>query len=173
MTDSNEDKRFRDRLTGSTRFLVSIPVIGLFVAAVVMTVATLVRTIIITYEAVTLNLEIQEMLVEYIEFADYFLLAIVFYIMSIGLYSLFIDSRIDLPPWLEIYTLDDLKEKLVSVVIVVMGVFFLGKLLLGAEAKDLAFMGIGIGAIILSLAYFVRHVMCGRSDTKDTSESNE
>ena len=166
MADSDEDTRFRDRLTGSTRFLVTIPVIGLFISAVAMTVATLVRTIIVTYEAVTLNLELHEMLVEYIEFADYFLLAIVLYIMSIGLYSLFIDNRIDLPPWLKIRSLDDLKEKLVSVVIVVMGVFFLGKLLLGAESKDLAFMGIGIGAVILSLAYFVKHIMSAHNDSK-------
>lgn len=145
------------RIAGSTRFIVSIPVLGLFIASVVMAVATLVRTFIITYQAVTL--QIQDMLVEYIEFADYFLLAIVLYIMSVGLYSLFIDSRIKMPAWLEIKTLDDLKEKLVSVIVVVMGVFFLGRLLHGADPKDLLFMGAGIGAVILSLAYFVRQIM--------------
>ena len=132
-----------------------------------MTVATLVRTIVVTYEAVTLSLELQQMLVEYIEFADYFLLGIVLYLMSIGLYSLFIDSRIDLPPWLKIRSLDDLKEKLVSVVIVVMGVFFLGKLLLGAQSEDLAYMGVGIGAVVLSLSYFVRHVMCAHGESDE------
>ncbi len=147
------------RIAGSTRFIVSIPVLGLFIASVVMAVATLARTFIVTYQAVTLQIQIQDMLVEYIEFADYFLLAIVLYIMSVGLYSLFIDNRIKMPAWLEIKTLDDLKEKLVSVIVVVMGVFFLGRLLHGADPKDLLFMGVGIGAVILSLAYFVRQVM--------------
>lgn len=168
MENSTEDKSLRPRVAGATRFFVTIPVIGLFISAVVMTVATLVRTVYVTYEVITLQMEMQEMLVEYIEFADYFLLSIVLYIMSIGLYSLFLDSRVKLPKWLEVHTLDDLKEKLVSVIIVVMGVFFLGKLLHGAEAKDLVFMGIGIGAVILSLAYFVRHVMCAsHGDSED------
>lgn len=152
------------RLAGATRFIATVPVLGLFVSSVVMTVATLVRTFVVTYEAVTLQIGIQDMLVEYVEFADYFLLSIVLYIMSVGLYSLFIDNRIKLPAWLEVHTLDDLKEKLVSVIIVVMGVFFLGRLLHGADAKDLLYMGAGIGAVVLSLAYFVRHVMAAHRD---------
>ena len=101
----------------------------------------------------------QDMLVEYIEYADFFLLSIVLYIMSIGLYSLFIDDKIEMPSWLEIHTLDDLKEKLVSVIVVVMGVFFLGRLIHGADSLDLLCMGGGIGAVVLSMAYFVRYIM--------------
>ncbi len=37
------------------------------------------------------------------------------YIIAIGLYELFIDSRIPVPPWLRIDDIDDLKHKLVSV----------------------------------------------------------
>ena len=170
MTKENKKSGLREHLSGSTRFIVTIPVIGLFISAIVMTIATLVRTVYVTFEAITLQIEMQQMLVEYIEFADYFLLSIVFYIMSIGLYSLFIDSNIKLPHWLEIRTLDDLKEKLVSVVIVVMGVFFLGKLLLGADAKDLLYLGIGIGAVILALAYFVRHVMGSHSNSEEGTD---
>ncbi len=151
-------------ITGYSRFIASVPVLGLFISAVVMTVATLVRTCVVTFQAITLQIEIQDMLVEYIEFADYFLLAIVLYIMSVGLYSLFIDDDIKLPSWLRLHTLDDLKEKLVSVIIVVMGVFFLGRLLHGADARDLLYMGVGIGAVVLSLAYFVRHVMAAHHD---------
>ena len=167
MNSQKQETNLGHRLAGSTRFIVTVPVIGLFFTAVVMTIATFVRTIFVTYEVVTFQMEMQDMLVEYVEFADYFLLAIVLYIMSVGLYSLFIDSRIKLPIWLEIRTLDDLKEKLVSVIIVVMGVFFLGQLLHGANAKDLLFMGVGIGAVVVSLAYFVRHVMCPHTNSDD------
>ena len=137
----------------------TIPVLGLFLAAVVMAVSTLIQVVSVTVEVVYGTIDMQSMLVEYIECADFFLLAIVLYIMSVGLYSLFIDDKINLPVWLEIHTLDDLKEKLVSVIVVVMGVFFLGRLIHGAEAQDLLFMGAGIGAVVLSLAYFVHHVM--------------
>ena len=170
MSKTKKNTGLHAHFTGSTRFMVTIPVIGLFISAVAMTIATFARTIYVTFEAVTLQMEIQEMLVEYVEFADFFLLSIALYIMSIGLYSLFIDSRIDLPLWLKIRTLDDLKEKLVSVIVVVMGVFFLGRLLLGADAKDIVFLGIGTAAVIFSLAYFVNRVMFAHSDSSKNTE---
>ena len=152
------------RLVGWTRFMATVPIIGLFVAAIVMSVSTLIQAFSVTIEVVLGEIEMQDMLVDYIECADYFLLAIVLYIMSIGLYSLFIDDRIKLPSWLEVHTLDELKEKLVSVIVVVMGVYFLGRLLHGANAQDLLYMGAGIGAVVLSLAYFVRHVMAAHGE---------
>lgn len=147
------------QLVGYTRFMAAVPCFGLLVAAVAMTIATLMSTVTTTVEAVVGELTMQDMLVEYIEYADFFLLSIVLYIMSIGLYSLFIDDKVKMPSWLAIHTLDDLKEKLVSVIVVVMGVYFLGRLIHGADAMDLLCMGGGIGAVILSLAYFVRHIM--------------
>ena len=147
------------RLGGYTRFMAAVPSFGLFIAAIAMTIATLLSTIGVTVEVVKGELTMQDMLVEYIEYADFFLLSIVLYIMSIGLYSLFIDDEIEMPSWLEIHTLDDLKEKLVSVIVVVMGVFFLGRLIHGADSLDLLCMGAGIGAVVLSMAYFVRHIM--------------
>ena len=158
--DTNEEKHdLGHRLVGWTRFVATVPVIGLFVAAIAMAVTTFVQTVEVTIEVVSGSMKMQAMLVEYIECADYFLLAIVLYIMSIGLYSLFIDTKIKLPAPLEVHTLDELKEKLVSVIAVVMGVFFLGRLLNGADPRDLLYMGIGIGAVVVALAYFVRHVM--------------
>ncbi len=159
------------KLVGWTRFMAAVPIVGLFVAAIVMSVSTLVQTFFVTVEVVLGEIEMQDMLVDYIECADYFLLSIVLYIMSIGLYSLFIDDRIPLPSWLEVHTLDELKEKLVSVIVVVMGVYFLGRLLHGANALDLLYMGAGIGAVVFSLAYFVRHVMAAHTGhATETSE---
>lgn len=152
-------RNFGKHLLGYTRLMAFIPSVGLFIAAVALTISTLVSTVRVTIEVAQANVGMQDMLVEYIEYADFFLLSIVLYIMSIGLYSLFIDDEIELPSWLAIHTLDDLKEKLVSVIVVVMGVFFLGRLIHGATASDLLCMGIGIGAVTLALAYFVRHVM--------------
>ena len=166
-------RRTGHRLVGYTRFMAAVPSFGLFVAAVAMTIATLVSTVGVTVEVVQGKLTMQDMLVEYIEYADFFLLSIVLYIMSIGLYSLFIDDKIEMPSWLEIHTLDDLKEKLVSVIVVVMGVYFLGRLIHGAAALDLLCMGGGIGAVILSLAYFVRHIMVAHKAHADEDDEEE
>ena len=155
-----ESGRRRERkLVGYSRFMAVVPSVGLFVSSIALTIATLISTVVVTVEAATGHLSMQDMLVEYIEYADFYLLAVVLYIMSVGLYSLFIDDGIDMPSWLQIHNLDDLKEKLVGVIVVVMGVYFLGLLIHGAQPVDLLLKGIGICAVIFALAYFVRHVM--------------
>lgn len=147
------------RVVGWTRFFALIPFVGLFVSAAVMTIMALVNTFEVSYEAATGHVGIQQLVVDYIELADIYLLAIVLYIMALGVFSLFVSDKIPLPSWLEIHDLDDLKEKLVSVVGVVLGVFFLGRVINGAAAMDTLFMGLGIAAIIIALAFFVEHVM--------------
>ena len=64
-----------------------------------------------------------------------------------------------MPSWLEIDTLDDLKEKLIGVIGVVMGVYFLGRLIHGTDPFDLLLIGLGTAAVITALAYFVKHVI--------------
>lgn len=160
--DRSQESRGRRRerkLVGYSRFMAVVPSIGLFVSSIALTIATLISTVVVTVEAATGHLSMQDMLVEYIEYADFYLLAVVLYIMSVGLYSLFIDDGIDMPSWLKIHNLDDLKEKLVGVIVVVMGVYFLGLLIHGAQPIDLLLKGLGICAVIFALAYFVRHAM--------------
>ena len=160
--DCQQESRGRRRerkLVGYSRFMAVVPSVGLFVSSIALTIATLISTVVVTVEAATGHLSLQDMLVEYIEYADFYLLAVVLYIMSVGLYSLFIDDGIDMPSWLQIHNLDDLKEKLVGVIVVVMGVYFLGLLIHGAQSVDLLLKGSGICAVILAMAYFVRHVM--------------
>ena len=62
----------------------------------------------------------KKLVVAMIEVIDLFLLGTVFYITALGLYELFISDNIDVPEWLEIHTIDDLKGKLISVVVVVL-----------------------------------------------------
>ncbi len=57
---------------------------------------------------------------------DMFLLGTVLFIVAAGLYQLFVDSRVSLPAWLRITSLDDLKSLLTGVIIVALLVAFLG-----------------------------------------------
>jgi uncharacterized membrane protein YqhA len=111
-----------------------------------------VRTIL---HAVGGDLEKKAAVLEFIELADVFLLATVLYIMALGLYELFIDESITLPPWLAIHSLDDLKQKLVGVIAVVLAVSFLGSVIKGADASDLMALGVGIAAVVASMGYFL------------------
>ena len=152
------------RVAGQTRFIAAIPCVGLFIAAIALTISTLISTVMVTIEVAQGNVDMHDMLVDYIEYADFFLLAIVLYIMSIGLYSLFIDQDIEMPAWLKINTLDDLKELLVGVIGVVMAVYFLSRLIHGTEPLDLLFIGLSTAAVIVALAYFVKHVISSHGE---------
>lgn len=63
--------------------------------------------------------------VELVQAVDVFLIAIAVYMISLGLYVLFIDGELPLPKWLKFRDLEDLKTNLISIVIVVLAVLFL------------------------------------------------
>lgn len=46
-------------------------------------------------------------------------------------------TKIQLPDWLEIHTLDDLKDKLIGVIVVVLAVLFLGQIVAWDGQRDL------------------------------------
>jgi uncharacterized membrane protein YqhA len=156
--------RFVARLAGYSRYLVIAPIVGLFVAAIVLTAVAVVDVVKITMEVVTGHLRLEQTVVGFIEVADIFLLAVVLYIMSLGLYELFIDSHLPLPEWLIVRSLEDLKEKLLGVVVVVLAIFFLGRVIEAENAIDLLYLGVGIAAVIASLAYFAKSVLLHRSE---------
>ncbi|MBI5953316.1 MAG: YqhA family protein [Chloroflexi bacterium] len=85
--------------------------------------------------------------VEMVEIVDSFLIATALLIFSVSLYELFID-KLDLPEWMLAHNLYELKTKLSSMIVLVMGVKFLEKLL---DVKDPAgLMQIGIATALMS-----------------------
>lgn len=146
-------------MLSASRYLIIIAVIGALLAATSLLVygfleaIKLVWTLIETGEVSRKGAK--AMAVEFIEIIDLFLMGTVFYIIALGLYELFIDNRIKLPEWLEIRNLDDLKNKLISVVIVVLAVLFLGQAITWDGQRDLMGFGIGIAAVIAALTWFL------------------
>lgn len=146
------------RVAGWTRYIVAVPVVGLFASSVALVLMGAARTVAVITEALGGHVSQKATVVEFIEVADVFLLATVLYIISLGLFELFIDDRLPLPGWLEIHDLDDLKEKLVGVVVVVLGVSFLGKTIEVESYLDLLYLGGSIAAVIASLTYFLGRI---------------
>ncbi|MDO8986644.1 MAG: YqhA family protein [Coriobacteriia bacterium] len=146
------------RLTAWTRFLMLIPVVGLFFGSVTLVSMAGVEVYRTILEAIGGHLEKKLAVLKFIELADVFLLATVLYIMAMGLFELFIDDRLPVPNWLEVHTLDDLKEKLVGVVVVVLAVSFLGKVIEAQSARDLMELGVGVAAVIAALSYFLGRI---------------
>ena len=117
-------------LMGMARYLVLIAVIGLLLAALAVFVFGGISTVTILVEAFQhgeYGAEGARILsVEIVEMIDLFLLGTVLLITAVGLYQLFIDPHIELPEWLSVGGLEELKKNLMAVIIVMLVVMFLG-----------------------------------------------
>lgn len=100
--------------------------------------------------------EAKDVVVAAIEVIDLFLIATVAYITGLGLYELFVDETLELPSWLQIHSLDDLKSRLIGVLVVVIAISFLGYVTTwkGGDSGPLVFGG-GAALIIAALTLFV------------------
>ncbi len=93
-----------------------------------------------------------------IEIVDLFLLATVVQVVSLGLYQLYFKQDLAVPRWLKIETLDDLKSKLVGVVITVLAVFFLGQAVTWKSGPDILYLGGAVALVIVGLTYFLSKI---------------
>jgi uncharacterized membrane protein YqhA len=148
------------KIISGSRYLIIIAVIGSYISALALLIyggIDVIRILLKFMGIIKLNVDVdKEIIVAFIDVIDLFLMGIVFYIISLGLYELFIDENIKTPNWLIIRDFDSLKGKLVSVVIVVLGVLFLGKAVGEKDSLDLLYFGGGIALVITALAYFLR-----------------
>ncbi len=147
------------RLLSSSRYLIIIAVLGSFVASAALLIYGGIETVKTIFDLILAadfsSTGAKELTLTAIQLVDLFLLATVLYLIALGLYELFINDTIVVPDWLVIHSLDDLKEKLIGVIIIVMGVLFLGKLVAWDGKSDLLSPGLGIAAMISALTYFL------------------
>jgi uncharacterized membrane protein YqhA len=155
------------RILASSRYLILIAVLGSLSAFVALLIAGALQIGITIFYAITApditSKGLKALSLSFIEIIDVFLLATVFYIVALGLYELFIDANIVVPSWLSIQDLDDLKSKLASVVIVVLGVLFLGQAL-EWKGNDILSYGVAVALVIAALTYFLQKSKKSKSE---------
>jgi uncharacterized membrane protein YqhA len=147
------------KLAAGSRFLILLAVVGCFAVATTLLCYGLENTREMVLQAVQgyfAGVGSKKLQLKCIELVDIFLLATVFYITALGLYELFIDDTIPVPAWLEVHSLDDLKEKLIGVVVTVLAVLFLGQIVTWDGERDLLGYGVAIGAVIVALTFYSR-----------------
>ncbi|MBP1928731.1 putative membrane protein YqhA [Methanolinea mesophila] len=145
-------------ISDSSRWLFFLAVIGtaliaifLFILGFLVTISTIVSTV----SEMTLDINmIKEILAVFIEIIDLFLVATVFYIIALGLYELFI-AKAPLPGWLKICDLDDLKDKLLGLVIIALAVLILGETLTWNGTGDILAFGLAIAAGIAAISVYI------------------
>ena len=146
------------RMLASTRYIILVAVLGAFIASLAVLVYGGIETLYLVGKMVSAGLEKgpdKELLVGFIEVIDLFLIGTVFYITALGLYELFIDDQVPTPAWLHIAHIDDLKGKLLSVMVVIMVVTFLGKLVKWDGETNLLGLGAAVALLIAALTYFL------------------
>lgn len=107
-----------------------------------------------TVDTVLTRAPLKETIVSILTSIDSILLGTVLLVIGYGLYELFVDTNLEIPEWLEINTLDDLKAKLTGVIVAIIAVVFVGLLVETKSSTDVMNYGIGAGAVVLALGAF-------------------
>lgn len=144
------------RIVSASRFLIVIAAAAIFLLAIALMLLGAAETYVLLAGVARGEggKGIKAVLLAGIELVDLFLLATVFYVIGVGLYELFIDDQLTMPAWLAIHTLDDLKDKLISVIVVVMAVLFLSQLIAWDGQRDLLGYGAAVALVIAAISYF-------------------
>jgi len=98
---------------------------------------------------------------------DLFLIGATLMISAFGFYDLFIGTigsgrpGARLPSWLRMHDLDDLKGRVISMIILVAAVSFVDGVVESKNGRDTLYLGVGVGVVIAALTAF-QHF--GRTD---------
>lgn len=90
---------------------------------------------------------------EFLEIVSVMLKAVVFYLIGVGLYSLF-TSPLNLTVSLGVETLNDLESKVISVVVVIMSVTFLEHFIRWEDPLQTLQFGGALALVVLALVLF-------------------
>ena len=113
-----------------------------------------IEIVLIVRDAVLLETYLKDTIVDVLTAVDAILLGTVLLVIGYGLYELFVDTRLEVPTWLQVRSLDDLKSKLIGVVVAIIAVVFVGVLVDTNRAADVVSYGVGAGALVAGLALF-------------------
>lgn len=141
-----------------SRFIAVFAIVGTALSALAVFIYGAIFVGVAVWDAATGGLPNEENLkhltLQLVEATDAFLLGTVLYIVSIGFFQLFIDSDLAIPGWMRITDLDQLKSKLVGVIVVLLAVTFLGKVSNWQGGDDIFYLGASIGLVVVALSYF-------------------
>ena len=142
------------RILGFTRYAVVVPAIASIIGALLLMGQGSIEMLLVVLDAISSEVTLKETIVEVLTAVDAILLGTVLLVIGYGLYELFIDADIDVPMWLRVNDLDDLKSKLIGVVIAIVAVVFVGVFVDSNRSQEVISYGIGAGAIVAGLAIF-------------------
>lgn len=154
----------------STRFFVLLPVIfGMLSAAILFVMATIdiitmIQQVVASWIHQTHFADLHAYVVgEIIGAVDLYLIAVVLLIFSFGLYELFIaqvtdeEKKVHVPAILAIHSLDELKDKLAKVIIMVLVVSYFRRVFYITYSGPLEMMYFALSIAALSIGVYLLH----------------
>jgi uncharacterized membrane protein YqhA len=156
------------KILGVTRYAVIVPSIASIIGALLLMAQGSISIMIVIVDAVLNEAYLKDTIVDVLTAVDAILLGTVLLVIGYGLYELFVDTRLEVPTWLQVRDLDDLKSKLIGVVVAIVAVVFVGVFVDTNRAADVVSYGLGAGALVAGLALFA---LATRKDSDKTKTS--
>jgi uncharacterized membrane protein YqhA len=142
------------KLLGLIRYVVIVPALASIFGAILLMGQGSLEMILTVIETISESSSLKDSIVAVLTAIDAILLGTVLLVIGYGLYELFIDTDIQIPAWLRVDNLDDLKSKLIGVVVAIISVVFVGVFVDSNRATDVVSYGLGAGALVVGLAMF-------------------
>lgn len=154
-------RRF-EQLLAASRLLILLPVVILLLVAA----GTFIYGSIIFFASITGYIHdparVGGKLSHFLIVEDLFLVGVTLMISAFGFYGLFVikgerrDSQYWLPQWLQMRDLDDLKARVVSMLILVAAMTFVDVVVEFHGNIDVFYLGVGVALVIVALTAFLR-----------------
>ncbi|MEN3033798.1 MAG: YqhA family protein [Aquificaceae bacterium] len=91
----------------------------------------------------------------FITVMDIHLLSVILYIFAVGLYELFV-GKLSVPEWLKIESIDQLKAKLASVIVLILAITFTKQVVKWEKPLDTLLFGIAIAIVTAVLIFYYK-----------------
>jgi uncharacterized membrane protein YqhA len=162
-------------LIGRTRFVVLLAVLSVLLLSIVMFVIGSALALSGAWHAAMAlsqgNPGGTELSIEILEIVTVMMKAVVFYLIGVGLYSLFI-APLNVTAALGLSSLNDLELKIVSVIVVILGVTYLEHFIRWQEPFEILIYGGSLAVVVAALVYFQNHSHhAARADAEHDAET--
>lgn len=139
------------------RLIIVLPAVVLMLGSVLTALYGTWLFILLLYRGITeeLFLKPKTVVTEFFTIMDIYLLVIIQYLFTVGLWQLFI-GELPVPASIGIDSIDQLKAKLASVIILFLSVFFSQQAIQVTEPIAVLYMGMGIAPIIAVLVLYYK-----------------
>lgn len=173
ISESHRVERF-SQIIGRTRLIVLFAVIAVMLVAVSLFLLGTIKAVSSVWGAwqdlFNGGIHSKQMTVEFLGIVSEMLKAVVFYIIGVGLYSLFI-SPLNITVSLGVQTLNDLESKIISVVVVILGVTFLEHFIRWEDPLATLQFGGGMALVVGALVLFQHFTHLAKGDQQENEHA--